>query len=139
MSFKKNLIKTLIVITASALPLVAQADKLTIVNDTNRDSTSIINGGSCSQDVLQEGGVTRRHATNTVSATNVFLACRRDPANCQADVYMQEHCKGPKIGTVIMDTSKGIKSVTMIDNSYAITGTGMTIHLTGGPAAKIVA
>ena len=117
-------------IICAALPFQAQAGALRITNNTDLDSTSKINGGSCSSSVLGEGGITRAHATNEVSNLKLRVACALNRENCKADVYMTTNCeKGgqPKVATVILSVNTGIKSVilnTEIDNPYVITYNG---------------
>lgn len=110
------------------------ASDLTIVNDTNRDSTSIINHGLCST-ILGDSGVTKAHSTNVVAASTVKKACFFNKTNCQADVYMTNNCTGPKVATVIFDISTGVKGQPDIfDTSYAINANGFYINFSGGPA-----
>lgn len=126
--------KTMLVsfIAACSMPLIAQAADLTIVNNTNRDSTSVINNGACST-ILGEHGITRAHSTNVVPSMTVAFACLMNRSNCRADVYMTNNCSGPVVATAFFDVKTGIKSVTMYDNSYAVSGGGFGITITGGP------
>lgn len=124
--------KTISLITLLSIPMISFAD-LTITNNTNLDSTSIINRGLCSA-TLPTGGVTKAHTTNVISSFNLGLACVRDQRNCKADVYMTNNCTGPIIATVILDTKTGIKSVEMKDENYTITADKFKVVLSGGPA-----
>ena len=121
-------------ILCAALPFQAQArgEALRITNNTNLDSTSKINGGSCSSSVLGESGITRAHSTNEVSNIKLRVACALNRENCVADVYMTTVCEKsgqPKVATVVFSVNSGIKSVVMnteIDNPYVITYSGFT-------------
>lgn len=124
--------KGLSLIVLLSIPMISFAD-LSITNNTNLDSTSIINRGLCSA-TLPTGGVTKAHTTNKISSFNLGLACVRDARNCRADVYMTNNCTGGVIATVILDTKTGIKSVEMKDNSYTITYQPWVVTLSGGPA-----
>lgn len=117
------------------LPLMVNAADLTIVNNTNRDSTSIINGGACST-ILGAHGITRAHSTNVVPSSVVTFACLANRSNCKADVYMTANCTGPVVATAYFDTKSGIKVVTLHDNSYTVTGGGFQVTIDGGPAAR---
>lgn len=113
----------------SATALSYAANGLTIVNNTDEDSTSIINDGMCSNKLT--GGVTKAHSTNVVSGTIVSLACFGHASDCKAEVYMTNDCSGDKIATVMFDTKTGIKSVAMNTNQYQVSGSGFNIQLDG--------
>lgn len=132
--FKKKIVGLTITAIIS-LPMLSFAGDLTLVNDTNRDSTCVINNGACST-ILGSSGVTKAHTTNTVAESKINLACILNRSNCKADVYMTDNCSGPIVGTVILDTKTGIKSVQMHDASYTITGSAFSVTLSGGPASK---
>lgn len=133
MSFKKIIAAS--IITALSIPALAQAADLTIVNNTNQTSTSMINGTSCSS-ALGDIGITAPHSQSTIPSSKVNLACIANPTNCRADVYMTNNCTGSSVAVVIFDTKTGIKSVSMIDNSYAISAATNSFQATisGGPA-----
>jgi hypothetical protein len=114
------------------LPLSLHATDLTITNDTNRDSTSIINHAACS--TLLDGGITKAHTVNIVKEKILFTACFLNRNNCQADVYMTDNCTGPKVATVIFDIYSGLKSIQTFDNSYSFSGEGFHFNLAGGPS-----
>lgn len=109
---KKRFMKNLI-IAVLALPVVATATPLTIINNTNHDSTSIINGGACSNS-LGPAGVTKAHSTNLVLDIVIKHICRFTPKNCRADIYMTNNCTGPVVGTAVLDINAGIQSVSSI-------------------------
>lgn len=125
-------------IICAALPFHAQAetiikvDGLKITNNTDKDSTSKINDGSCSSSVLGESGITRAHSTNEVSNAKIRVACVANRENCRADVYMTTVCEKsgqPRVATVILNVNTGIKDVQMnteIDNPYVITYSGFS-------------
>lgn len=135
MSIKKTafLVSTLIF---TALPIHAQAENLIkveglrITNNTDQDSTSKINGGSCSSSVLGEAGITRAHSTNEVSNAKIRVACVANRENCRADVYMTTVCEKsgqPKVATVILSVNTGIKEVQVEAGSpYVISYSGFT-------------
>lgn len=105
---------------------------MTITNNTDFDSSSIINGGSCS-DKLGQSGITRAHSTNKVPDKLVKLSCLRSPHNCTAVVYMSAHCTGPAVFTVVLDVDKGIQSATPIDpkrNRFTITFNKFAVTMT---------
>ena len=117
-------------------PLLAQADALVTNNDTNFDSTCVINDGSCST-VLGQVGVTKAHEQHhVIDASTVWFACIANRRNCKADVYMTNHCNDnnePSVATVVFDVSSGIKSITMHDSNYAITAVApFEITIAGG-------
>lgn len=130
MSVKKTIYCGLIIMGGISM---AHANDLHLMNNTNRDSTCFINDKMCSNK-LGEGGITRAHKPNTISDLTVKIACTGHQSNCKADVYMTDNCSGEKIATVILDTSKGIQSVTMNTTEYQISGSGFNISLDGGPA-----
>ena len=128
---KKCFSVVMIAIGMGAAGIAAAKSDLTIINNTNYDSTSIINNGACST-ILGDSGITRAHSTNVVSAMKIAMACFTNPANCKADVYMTANCSGPVVATVIFDTKTGIKSKTVYDQSFVLTGGGFHIILDGG-------
>jgi hypothetical protein len=83
---------------------------LTIINNSNFDSTSIVNNGICSN-AMGEAGITRAHSSNILSHLILMIACGMNTADCKADVYMSDDCSGPLVGTVILDINSGIKNV----------------------------
>jgi len=87
----------------------AYAD-LTIVNNTDYDSTCIVNDGACST-ILGDIGITHAHSTNSLDYVLLRIACGLHPDNCHADVYMSNDCSGPKVGTVVMNINDGISSI----------------------------
>lgn len=95
---------------ALGLPL-AHAGSLTIINNTNQFSTSIINKGMCSSG-LGKVGVTEPGGRNVVDEKIILLACGLAANHCQADVYLTKNCTGPVLTTVVFDIKTGIKSVT---------------------------
>lgn len=113
------------------------ASDLTIVNNTNRDSTSVINNGPCS-DILGASGITHAHSTNVVPENMIYKGCISNRTNCRADVHMTSNCTGPTVAVVIFDVKRGIKSVQPVDTSqgYTISGNGFTATMDGGPSFK---
>lgn len=131
----------------SSAAIITQANpnahSLTITNYTYQDSTVLINPqfpkAKCSS-YLGELGITRARVRgkdpvpHSVDGIIVGGACSRDTKNCRADIYMNDHCGGEKIGTVIIDVDKGIKSKEILNNTYAIEVKGpFDFILTGGP------
>lgn len=102
----------------SAAPVFAQA--LTIVNNSNSPSTSIINNGICSSQ-LGSDGVTQPHTTHVVNDKIIALACFANPSNCKADVYMTNNCSGPLVATAVFDTKNGMKSIKNFSDKYKFT------------------
>ena len=124
--------KTVYVIAAciiSILPFQVNAQNLIVNNRTDFDSTSLINNGICSSQ-LGEIGISRAHTeNNTVPEAKVKFACKFNPKNCQADVYLTANCTGSKIATVTFDVDQGIKGSTVYDGRYEITGSGFVITM----------
>lgn len=126
------LLKKLAAIAATTvvaiLPFSAQAAGLTVVNNTDYDSTSVINHGPCST-ILGEIGITRAHSTNTVPESKVKFACLLNKHNCQADVYMTPNCKGPVVAKITFDVDAGIKNIEMKSADFKISGSGFAATL----------
>jgi len=135
MSFKSKLISVLAAISAGCLPLAAQASALTVVNNTDHDSTTVTNGFMCSSKLPGGNGITRAHTTNVISENTINIACLRNKENCKADVYMSNNCSGPIVATVIFSTKSGIKDVAMKSNTYHITAQGFYIQMDPASAA----
>lgn len=115
--------------SAVSLPLSALAGvSLTIDNQTNFDSASIVNGSLCTNKIPIPGNVTKAHTVNTISSVSLYIACHGNEANCTAEIYGNATCSQPneqnpigKIGTAIVDTSSGLKSVTVTDPRFTET------------------
>lgn len=126
-------INTLATAAIASAPLMAQAGSLTVVNNTDHDSTTITNSHKpnpmCSANLPGGKGITRAHTTNVIPENTVNIACIKDKQNCKADVYMTNNCSGPMIATVIFDIKSGIKSVTMLNDKYNISGSGFYITI----------
>ena len=124
------------IILSVSIPAVSAAS-LTIINNTNHDSTSILNNGACS-DILGPSGISHAHNTNVVPEAILNKGCIFNKANCKAEVHMTNNCSGPAIATVTFDVKTGIKSVVPGNTSegYAVSGNGFTASLDGGPAMK---
>src|SRR3990167_5526407 len=118
-------------IVICSIPLCVQAGNLTVVNNTNFDSTTITNNFSCSDHLPGGKGITKAHSTNVIPENTVNVACIRNKDNCKADVYLTANCTGPMVATVIFDVKNGIKSVAVHDSKYKISGTGFYITLDG--------
>ena len=136
MSIKKIICNSLLAVSMSSVSVLAFA-ALTIVNNTNKDSTSIINDGICSNTLPGGVGVTKAKSTNIINDTIIGIACWGHASDCKADVFMTTNCNSggaSKIATVVMDTKKGIKSVTVNSPDCKFTASGFTIRVDGGPA-----
>ena len=136
-------ISSLVLLTALSSPVVASAlsigNSLTIRNHTNHDSTSIINDGRCSVDVLHEGGVTRKHTDKTIPAAALLAACLGHFSDCKADVYMTDNCTGAKVAVVHFSIYTGIiQPIVTLDPSYIMTGTGFEAQIDGGPDLAVM-
>lgn len=106
------------------------AAPLTIDNQTDHDSTSVINKGSCSASV--PGGVTRAHTKNVVPETLLRALCGMK--DCTADIYMQDNCRGPIIATAVFNVKVGLKSISQPINGYGFEKLGpFSIIIKGGP------
>lgn len=133
MQIQKKYLASLLIIGTINLPLSTYAGNLIVSNNTNQDSTSIINHGACSNTLPGGIGITHAHQTNSVPETILKLACLTNTTNCQADVYMTSNCTGPAIGTVTLNVSTGITGVYNIPGSgYVINGGGFNIQVSGG-------
>lgn len=106
MSVKKIILTSLVAMSMSSISMMAYA-KLSIMNNTDKDSTSILNDGMCSS--MLPGGVTKAHSPNEVDDKIIAMGCLMHETNCKADVYMTNNCTGNKVATVFFDTKKGIK------------------------------
>jgi hypothetical protein len=107
------------------------AQSLTIMNNTNQDSTSRINGGLCST-VFGSDGVTKAHSTHVVDSKLVALACMGNSSNCKAEIYMTNNCSGSVVGTAIFDTNTGIKSIDVTSDTYKFGIEPFKITIDGG-------
>lgn len=133
--FKTKLGKSLLVIAISCLSLNAYANDLTIINETNQDSTSRINDALFCSDALPNG-VTYKHSKNVVPEMTMRVACTGKLDNCKADVYMALGCSGDLITTIYFSIYTGIKSMTPPKNGYQISYTPFSITMSGGPSIK---
>lgn len=133
MATKKIIFTSLLAISMSSVSMMATAGDLNLINNTDLDSTSIINNGMCSSSLLGKDGITKAHDTNKIAGGLVKMACFRiaDPKaeNCSADVYMSNDCSGKKVATVILDISSGVKSITMHGEGYKISASGFNIQM----------
>lgn len=134
MSIKKTFVMTAL---SLAIPSFAMANDLTIINNTNAESTSVINNGACSN-ILGPAGVTHAHSTNVVTEAFITKGCIFNKNNCKAEVHMTNNCTGPVIANVIFDVKTGIKQIETVANSdgYVVSGSGFTASFDGGPAGK---
>lgn len=115
---------------AFGLTTAVHADPLKIVNNTDYDSTSVINKGACSS--LLPGGTTRAHTTNVVSERLIKTLCGNK--DCQADIYMQPNCKGPVIASVVFNVKTGLGQITTPINGFGFEKLGpFAIVIKGGP------
>lgn len=118
----------------------AMADDLIVSNDSSFDSTTIINGGICSNMLGSDGLTKAGDLHHVIPEKMVNFACKYmgdnpDPTNCKADLYMTSNCgaDGSKpVATVYMDiTGYGIKSIQTYDPKFSIAGNGYTISIKG--------
>lgn len=99
-------ITTIILSTACAFAAgsaLADANTLTVVNNSESDSTMMINN-KCTSDILGERGITRSHQSNSYIAPLVKLACGPSQP-CSATLYASYDCTGDDIGTGEIDTT----------------------------------
>ncbi len=128
------------VLSASLLsvPMIANAT-LSITNNTNFDSTSIINN-TCSTALGNKKGVTKRHSSNTVPDSAILLICGRTPDNCVADLRMTADCTGDSIATLVFSITSGITSATLTaagqKAGYILSAQGFSVQMDGGPSFK---
>jgi hypothetical protein len=137
MTIKKIVFTSLIAMSMSTVSMFAHAG-LVITNNTKQDSTSSI-FGTCST-ALPGGIVKAGEQNHKVDDITIGLACWGHESNCVADVYMTADCEksgASKIATVVFDTSKGVRSVTMNSSQYTITAPigGFFFQVDGGPSA----
>lgn len=129
---KKKILITSIVL-GLGLASVTNAQPLTIKNDTNHDSTSVINKGACSS--MLPGGTTRAHSTNVVSERLIRTLCGNK--DCNADIYMEGNCKGPIIATVKFNVNTGLGAISKPINGYSFDRlNNFAIVIKGGPDFK---
>lgn len=130
MSIQKNLITSLVALGLSSITIASfAASDLVIDNQTAKDSTSVINGVSCSN--IFDGGVTKAHSKNVVKSSILKFACIINPSNCTAAVYMTANCTGPLIATITFDVNNGIKNISPGPGypGYIIQGSGFNISV----------
>ncbi|MES2217012.1 MAG: hypothetical protein V4501_01235 [Pseudomonadota bacterium] len=131
MNFKKTVKNTLRAGSLGLLflPVLAMATAtLVIHNNTDYPSTSIINGGICSSFLPAGIGITEPHSTNSVPGVTVHSACWANRENCSAVIYLTQDCSGASIGTVVLSTTSGVKSISAT-GAYSITGNGFEVTL----------
>lgn len=132
MKYRKSIFASALSIGLSLIAAQSfAAQALTIVNNTNQDSTSKINGGLCST-VFGSDGVTKAHSTHVVSDKIVALACMGNSSNCKADIYMTNNCSGPVIATAVFDTNTGVKSIDVVSDIYKFGIGPFNITIDGG-------
>ncbi|OGT56455.1 MAG: hypothetical protein A3F14_02585 [Gammaproteobacteria bacterium RIFCSPHIGHO2_12_FULL_43_28] len=131
----KHLVTGFLAIGISSVSSLVSANPLVLVNDTNFDSTSIINNGACST-IMGDTGITKAHTTNTVSEMKIKLACLANATDCKADIYMTNNCTGPKVAAMYFDTKTGIKAdkTEIYDHTYNIATEAFKVSFSGGPA-----
>lgn len=133
MLMRKKIVMALATLGISSLSILANAaTDLTVTNNTNEDSTSIVvNGSNKCSNQYGEDGITRKSSTHTIPAMLIRLACGAHLSDCYAHVYMSADCSGESVASVVYDlksTNGGVKSITSTSSKYLITGTGY--HLT---------
>jgi hypothetical protein len=129
--FVKKILLTGIATIGLSFSFLAHAE-LTVSNQTNQPSTSRINDGYCSTDILGADGITPPHTSKPIEDWKIDLACMGNYENCKADIYMTNNCTGPAISTVIFSKTSGIKYVSPPVAGYAITWSPFAITITGG-------
>ena len=115
-------------LTLCCASLSAMANPITIHNNTDQSSSCVINNGICSSFLPNGIGITLPHSSNVIPGPTVFSACWANRENCTATVYLTNDCSGDVVGTVVMSTSSGVKSVTG-QNGYTITGADFEITI----------
>jgi len=123
---------TLISTLALATPFIAYASQqkiwVEVINNTNEDSTAIINDHTCST-TLGIKGITKAHSINFVDIITGVFACSETPDSpCKADVYMTNDCSGDKIATLFYERNVGIVSV-QPHGSYKVAGSGYVVTI----------
>lgn len=130
MSLIKMISTSLLALGVSCGSMYAQAaaSDLTLINNTDHESTAILNNNHICSSWL--GVVTHPHDKSTVSASTLDLACGKNAAFCRADVYLTKDCSGPIVGVVYFDiTNLGFISRSMNDSSYDIKGARFTVSM----------
>lgn len=112
----------------SLAPSTTTGSGLTIVNNTDEDSTSIINTSLCSDRLPLGKGITKRRdpvtktpTVNTIDSSLINFACMANKTQCKAVVYMTNNCSGPVVAQVVFDTEKGVQSVAESTDKYKFT------------------
>lgn len=130
MNIKKIFNKTILTLGLCCLTNYALANDLLIVNKTQQDSTCRIikkRSQKCTDSMEGGKGITRAGKSNTVSESNIRVACFPDVDNCLAYVYMNDHCNDPVVATIRFGVTSGIISEPVI-----VAGSGYNINTTIG-------
>lgn len=129
--FKSKIVSCLLILSACASFSVF-AQSLRIDNQTDHDSTAVINSGACS--ASYPGGITRAHTANDVPETLLRALCGNK--TCKADIYMNASCSGAPIGTAYFNVKTGLGDITVDPKygySFARNG-AFSVVIMGGPA-----
>jgi hypothetical protein len=119
-------IKKLVFLSAvlfSTLPLFAHAADIHLTNLTNSYGTGSING-HCSTEAGQ-GGVAEPGKSITIPQAIVFLFCGF--FDCDGHLYATQDCSGKRIGTLRINLSRGVTSISNVDADYVINGGGENV------------
>jgi hypothetical protein len=81
-----------------------------VTNNTDLNSTGIINGGFCSSN-FGEQGIIKAHSSITIYKSQLQLACGTNTQACTTDLYMSNDCSGPKVGTITLNIDEGVTKV----------------------------
>ena len=145
MSVNKSVLMVLLALGISSLSCAALAvDSLIIENKTNMDSTSKVNSGRCSTDLLgEQGGVTKKGETKSINNITLRAACFPKTDTCKAQVFMhtpgtKKFCSGEAIATITVAVSSNkITGIEGPTQGYSIEKISDThIRFSGGPSAS---
>jgi hypothetical protein len=120
MTFKHMFSKSIAAFGLGCLSTFAVANELTIINNTHQDSTCRIikkKSQKCTDSMVGGKGITRAGQPNSISESNIRIACHPDVDNCLAYVYMNDHCADPVVAVAVFSITSGILSFTSVPGS----------------------
>jgi len=124
----RNILSSGLLIVGLVSTTLSFAAPLLIINNTDKSSTSTLNHGKCSSALPFGYGVTPPHSRKEIPEMILGMACIGHSSDCTADIYMTLDCSGPKVGTVVLNTTTGIVSVTNENPNYILKGQGFIIQ-----------
>jgi hypothetical protein len=108
-----------LILLSALLPLTSYASDITFTNNTNLNSTSIINESFCTN-TFGDQGIIKAHSSVTIYQSQLALACGSSTVGCTADIYLSNNCTGPKIGSIMISVDDGVNHVETSSDSYKV-------------------